>query len=142
VVRDPFGALVTIPNSDISTVANLSRDWGQVFVDVSVPAGASVDAALAALDKVAAAFRTDAAWSAALQDGPRVLGVDSLTPTASVLRVQIRTAPGRQDDVGREFRRRVVSHFDQENIGLGEVHRVGLIDSGGGTTGAAPAAQQ
>jgi moderate conductance mechanosensitive channel len=142
VVRDQFGALVTIPNSDISTVANLSRDWGQVFVDVSVPMGVSVDAALAALDKVATAFRTDAAWSAALQDGPRVLGIDSLTPTASILRVQIRTAPGRQDDVARELRRRIVAHFEQEKIGIGEVHRVGLVNAGSSARGPAPTAEQ
>jgi small conductance mechanosensitive channel len=142
VVRDPQGALVTIPNSELNTVANLSRDWGQVFVDVSVPAGASIDVALGALDKVAGAFRTDSAWSAALQDGPRVLGIDSLSASAAVLRLQIRTAPGRQDDVARELRRRIVAHFEREHIGIGEVHRVGLIDVSGGTRGPAPTANQ
>jgi len=142
VVRDPQGALVTIPNSELNTVANLSRDWGQVFVDVTVPAGASIDVALGALDKVAGAFRTDAAWSAALQDGPRVLGIDSLSASAAVLRLQIRTAPGRQDDVARELRRRIVAHFEREHIGIGEVHRVGLIDVGAGTRGPAPTANQ
>jgi small-conductance mechanosensitive channel len=142
VVRDPQGALVSIPNSDLSTVANLSRDWGQVFVDVTVPAGDSVDAALAALDKIAGAFRTDTAWMAALQDGPRVLGVESLTPASAVLRLQIRTAPGRQDDVARELRRRIVSHFEQEHIGIGEVHHVGLINIGPGARGPAPTASQ
>ena len=142
VVRDPQGALVTIPNSELNTVANLSRDWGQVFVDVTVPAGASIDVALGALDKVAGAFRTDSAWSAALQDGPRVLGIDSLSASAAVLRLQIRTAPGRQDDVARELRRRIVAHFEREHIGIGEVHRVGLIDVSGGTRGPAPTANQ
>ena len=46
VVRDDQGALWTISNSDLGSVANLSRDWGQVFVDVTVPAGTSIDAAL------------------------------------------------------------------------------------------------
>ena len=36
VVRDPRGALVTLSNGDIRTLANLSRDWSQAFVDVSV----------------------------------------------------------------------------------------------------------
>lgn len=31
VVRDPQGAVVTIPNGEITKVANLSRDWGQLF---------------------------------------------------------------------------------------------------------------
>ena len=36
VVRDARGALVTLSNGDIRTVGNLSRDWSQTFVDVSM----------------------------------------------------------------------------------------------------------
>src|ERR1700687_1696146 len=52
VVRDIQGAVVSIPNGEISQVANLSRDWGQVFVDISIPQEASSDTALAALERV------------------------------------------------------------------------------------------
>src|SRR5271169_3919357 len=43
VIRDIQGAVVTIPNGEITQVANLSRDWGQVFVDISIPADGSTD---------------------------------------------------------------------------------------------------
>src|SRR5579864_8099588 len=46
VVRDFQGAVVTIPNGEVTQVSNLSRDWGQVFVDVSIPPDVSPDAAL------------------------------------------------------------------------------------------------
>jgi len=36
VIRDARGALVTIANGEIRTVSNLSRDWSQAFVDVSL----------------------------------------------------------------------------------------------------------
>ena len=51
VVRDPLGAVVTIPNGEVTQVSNLSRDWGQVFVDISIPQETSSDAALAALER-------------------------------------------------------------------------------------------
>src|ERR1700733_15103991 len=38
VIRNPAGAMVTMPNSLVGQVANLSRDWSQAFVDVTVPA--------------------------------------------------------------------------------------------------------
>src|SRR6266567_9255002 len=41
VVRDVQGAVVTIPNGEVSRVANLSRDWGQLFVDIVLPSGSS-----------------------------------------------------------------------------------------------------
>src|SRR4029077_11648384 len=52
VVRDFQGAVVSVPNGDISQVANLSRDWGQIFVDISIPPEASSDAPRAALERV------------------------------------------------------------------------------------------
>ena len=38
-IRDTQGALVTIPNGEINKVANLSRDWGQLFLDTVVANG-------------------------------------------------------------------------------------------------------
>ncbi len=78
VVRDVQGAVVTIPNGEISRVSNLSRDWGQVFVDISIPQETSSDTALAAMERVCAELRADASWSPVLVDGPRALGVESL----------------------------------------------------------------
>ena len=78
VIRDVQGAVVSIPNGAVSQVANLSRDWGQVFVDISIPPESSADTALAALEHVCAELRADASWSPVLVDGPRALGVDSL----------------------------------------------------------------
>jgi small-conductance mechanosensitive channel len=101
VIRDVQGAVVTIPNGEISQVANLSRDWGQVFVDVDLSLEGSLDAALATLERISAEFRTDAAWSPALVDGPRVLGIETFGPGGATLRLQLRTVPGRQDDAAR-----------------------------------------
>ncbi len=127
VLRDIQGALVTIPNGEIRQVANLSRDWAQLWVDVSVAAEESVDAALATLEKVTAELRADMAWSAALVDGPRVLGVESLAAGGATLRVQARTAPNRRDDVARELRRRIKARFEQQKIHLSGVQRVELV---------------
>jgi moderate conductance mechanosensitive channel len=116
VLRDPQGALVTVLNGQIQMVANLSRDWAQVFINVTVAADAPKEAPLLALDRVSAEFRADAAWSGALVDGPRVLGVDAIGPQGAKLLVQVRTAPSRQDDVARELRRRICARFEAEGI--------------------------
>jgi len=129
VIRDINGALVSIPNGEIPQVANLSRDWGQVFVDIFIPADGSADAALAALERVSGELRADASWSPLLVDGPRVLGVESLGPTGATLRLQLRTTPGRQDDAARELRRRIQSCFERERIRWGGVTRIELAGS-------------
>ncbi len=124
ILRNIAGAVVTIPNGLIGQVANLSRDWSQVFVDVTVPSDELVGRALATLEKVAGDLRTDADWSPALVDGPRVLGVESLSLDGTVLRLQVRTALNRKDDVARELRRRIKLGFEQSRIPLSTVHKV------------------
>jgi moderate conductance mechanosensitive channel len=127
VLRDEKGALVSIPNGEIGRVANLSRDWGQLFLDTLVAADQPIDQASAALEAVAAEFRADAAWSPTLVDGPRLLGVESLAAAGTTLRLQVRTAPGRQDDVARELRGRIHKALAARSIRLDGVQRVQLV---------------
>jgi small-conductance mechanosensitive channel len=127
VLRNGRGALVSIPNGQIGRMANLSRDWSQTWVDVTVPSEEAVATALRALEKITTDFRSDPDWSAALVEGPRVLGIDSLALTGTTIRIQIRTAPLRQEDVARELRRRLKTGFEQEQIPLSSVQRVELV---------------
>ena len=127
VVRDIQGAVVSIPNGEVTQVSNLSRDWGQVFVDISIPQEGSADMALAALERVCSELRADVSWSPVLVDGPRALGVESFGPAGTTLRLQLRTVPGRQDDAARELRRRIQNRFEQEHIRWGGVQRVEVV---------------
>ncbi|HMD31299.1 MAG TPA: mechanosensitive ion channel family protein [Candidatus Acidoferrales bacterium] len=131
VIRDAQGARVYIPNGEIRRVANMSRDFSQIFLDVQVPAGAAGDRALASLDRVAAELRADAAWAPALVDGPRVLGIEALTPAGATVRLQFRTAPQRQYDVARELRRRIAARFAQEGVDFASEQRVVLVNPAG-----------
>jgi moderate conductance mechanosensitive channel len=123
-IRNPAGALVSIPNSLIGQVGNLSRDWSQAFIDVTVPSDELVGRALATLEKICGDFRHDADWSPAILDGPRVLGVESLSLDGTALRLQVRTQPTRKDDVSRELRRRIKIAFEQARIPLSSTHNV------------------
>ena len=129
VVRDSRGAQVTIANGEIRGVANLSRDYAQAVVDVALAPEVALEKSLAALEAAAADLRSDAAWSQALVDGPRVLGVQSYDRNASVVRVQVRTLPMRQEEVSRELRRRIQLAFQKENIPLTGTLRVEMANS-------------
>jgi small-conductance mechanosensitive channel len=124
VVRNVGGAIVTIPNSLVGQVANLSRDWSQTFVDVTIPSDEMVGRALATLEKVCGDFRNDENWSQAVVDGPRVLGVESLALDGTVLRLQVRTVLNRKDDVARELRRRMKIAFEESSIPLTHTHQL------------------
>jgi small-conductance mechanosensitive channel len=124
VVRDANGGLVTIANGEMRVVSNLSRDWSQAFVDVTLSAAHPLERVLAAFEAAAGELRADAAWSATLVDGPRVLGVQSYDRTGCTIRLQVRTAPTRQDEVARELRRRIQLEFQRQAIPLSDVQRL------------------
>ncbi|MGC1618707.1 MAG: mechanosensitive ion channel family protein [Candidatus Acidiferrum sp.] len=135
VVRDARGALVTIANGEVRTVSNLSRDWSQAFVDISIAPEISLEKIMHALESAAAEMRGDPSWSQALVDGPRILGVQGFDRSASTVRLQVRTVPTRQDEVSRELRRRIQIEFQRQGIPLSSVQRVELA-------GASPSPQE
>jgi small conductance mechanosensitive channel len=139
VVRDPRGALVTLSNGDIRTVGNLSRDWSQAFVDVAVSPDVPQERTLQVLDTAAAELRNDPAWSQALVDGPRILGLQSFDQNSSIVRLQVRTAPARHDDVARELRRRIQLQFQRQGIALSNVRRIELVRPSGAPQADSPA---
>jgi small conductance mechanosensitive channel len=129
VLRDARGALVTIANGEIRTVSNLSRDWSQAFVDISIAPEISLERTMQALETAAAEMRADPSWSQALVDGPRILGVQGFDRSASTVRLQVRTAPTRQDEVSRELRRRIQIEFQRQGLPLSNVQRIELASA-------------
>jgi small-conductance mechanosensitive channel len=127
VVRDARGALVTIANGDTRVVANLSRDWSQAFIDIAIAPETPLEQSMPALEAAATDLRNDPAWAQALVDGPRILGVQSYDRTSSTVRLQVRTAPTRQDDVSRELRRRIQIEFQRKGIPVSQVQRLELV---------------
>lgn len=116
VLRDARGALVTLANGEVRGAGNLSRDWSQVYVDISISPEEPLERAMQALELASGALRSDPAWSQAIVDGPRVLGVQDYGRFGPTLRIQVRTAPLRQDEIARELRRRIQLEFQRHHI--------------------------
>jgi len=57
-------------------------------------------------------------------DGPRVLGVESVTLEGTIIKVQVKTALLRQDDVARELRRRIKVGFQDAGVASTPMNRI------------------
>ena len=116
VLRDQDGSMHVIPNGEIKVVSNKTRGWSRAVIDVGVPHTEDLDRALTIVRDEAANFSTDPVWGLQL-DGPvEVLGVESLTDSSVVIRTLLKTQPGSQWSVAREFRRRLKNRFSRETI--------------------------
>jgi small conductance mechanosensitive channel len=115
-LRGLDGAVHIIPNGQITVVSNMTRGWSRAVVDVGVAYETDIDHALAIIADEADRMAADADWTSRLDGAPEVQGVQSLGDNGVTLRVLLRTLPGRQWEVGREFRRRIKDRFDRERI--------------------------
>ncbi len=115
-LRDAEGRLITIPNSEIKVIANLSSHWARADLNIPVAYHTDVDTALATIAEVADKMTQDVNWKQQILEPPQVLGVDSFTDRGAIVRVWIKTQPLQQWAVSREFRRRIKIAFDRAGI--------------------------
>ncbi len=115
-VRSVDGEVVTVPNGQIVKVTNLSRDWARAVVDVPVPTGADVNRVSEILREVGREAFRDPGLRPLLLDLPSVMGVESLDLDQVNVRMVARTLPGKQFDVGRDLRARVVDAFRNQGM--------------------------
>lgn len=115
-LRTMDGALITIPNSLLRPVSNLSKEWARVDFSVEVSYKDDVDRALQVLDEEIRTLAGD--WKEHCEGEPEVLGVDKLKANGVSLRALLRTRPLRQWEVKRELNRRIKLRYDQEGISI------------------------
>ena len=129
-LRSADGELITIPNREIRTVANLSKDWSRVNFEVDVSASADLRHVLEVVQTVADRFYAEPDWRELILQPIEILGFDQIEHSGSKLRVWIMTKPLKQWVVGREFRLRIKQAFDAEGIELGmPQRRIDMIPS-------------
>jgi small conductance mechanosensitive channel len=115
-VRSVNGEVVTVPNGQIVKVVNLSRDWARAVVDVPVPAATDVNQVNETLRQVGREAFADPAMRPLLLDAPSVMGVETIGLEQVNVRMVARTLPGKQFEVGRDLRARVVLAFRKQGV--------------------------
>jgi small-conductance mechanosensitive channel len=115
-LRDFDGTLHIIPNGNIQLVSNKSRGWARAIVDVRVAYGEDVDRLRGTLEDVFNEIRQDELLGEWIYEGPSVLGMETLSDYAKVVRVVADTRPSKRWDVERALRERITRRLDAEGF--------------------------
>lgn len=118
-LRNGEGQLITIPNSAISIVRNLSKEWARVDLTITVAYQNNVDRVLQVLQELSSEIYGEPEWREKIIDPPEVLGIDEIEHSGLLIRIWIKTKPLQHWSVGREFRRRMKTRLDQHGIAIG-----------------------
>ena len=138
-LRDGDGTLYIVPNSQIATVSNLSRDFSVASLAVNVSSRENPDRVIGVLQKLAAEIRADDAFKDVVLSDPSVLGVDRIAGREVTYPVNLRVRANQRDGVLRELRRRILLAFAKENIELGGSANLLLMEKADPTAAPNPA---
>jgi moderate conductance mechanosensitive channel len=118
-LRNSEGMLITIPNSQITTVQNLSQGWSRVDLTIQIGHSTDPDHALQVLKQLADEMYRDRQWRSKLLEPPDILGIDAIDHVGISIRIWIKTQPLQQWAVAREFRRRLEKVMKKESLAIG-----------------------
>lgn len=139
-VRDSDGTLYIVPNSQITTVANLTRDFTVATINVSVDYSAHPDKVMALLKDVAMGVRNDPEYKDVFLADSILLGVDAIKGSQVIYPVQLRTKANQQWKALRETQRRIRIALSENGLLPGDPLRVFTAGPGEGAAEAAQAA--
>jgi len=129
VLRDDTGALHSIPNSEIKIVSNLTRDWSQVALHVSVDYSESSDRVIQLLTEVGADLKNDPEYGNDIVGQPEVPGIERVSGSEVDYLMVVKCRPGHQHAVRRELRKRIKVCLEKNGIKAGTPTRMYVMET-------------
>ncbi|HWR13998.1 MAG TPA: mechanosensitive ion channel family protein [Terriglobales bacterium] len=130
VLRDADGTVHTIPNSEIKMVSNLTRDWTQVALHITVAYSEDSERVIKLLRDIAEEMWNAPELRDLLVSAPEVPGIDRISGGDVDYLMLVKTRPGKQYQVTRDLRQRVKGCFQKNNIQPGGPGRMYVVDAG------------
>jgi small-conductance mechanosensitive channel len=117
-LRTIDGKLVSIDNGSFTQAENLTSSWSGIKLTLDVAYQTNLDEAKKIIGEIAQEMEKDPDWEQYLIASPQILGVDAFGDNSIQIALLIKTQPGKQWEVGREYRRRLKPAFDQAGISI------------------------
>lgn len=118
VIRSMDGAAVTIPNSEIRTVENLSKGWSRAIIELSVAPDADERKVMDVFTDMLGTIHEDPEFEDKIVEPANILGMTAVEPNRLVFRAFVKTQPMEQYAIQRELQRRLRERMIAEGIPL------------------------
>jgi moderate conductance mechanosensitive channel len=115
-LRDADGTVHMVPNSQMTIISNLTRDWTQLTMHIAVDYKENSDRVVSLLKEVSSEVRNDPHYLDSIVSEPEVPGIDRVAGESVDYLLVMKTRPGQQHAVSRELRRRIKVCFEQQGI--------------------------
>ncbi len=118
-LRDIDGTLHVFPYSEAQIIHNQTKSISFAVFTPQVSYVSDIERAIAIMREVGEALQKEAPFGEMILEALEVFGVDQFTDVGVVVKARMKTRPGDQWRVGREYQRRLKLAFDAEGIEIG-----------------------
>ena len=122
-LRGLDGVVYTVPFSEISVVANMTKEYSYYLMDIGIAYREDTDEVIPLLKAISAELEEDEKYKDDILEPIEILGVDQFADSAVIIKARIKTKPIKQWSIGREFNRRMKQRFDREGIEIPFPHQ-------------------
>lgn len=115
-LRDSSGVVHIFQNGKINTISNMTKGWSAMVFNIGVAYKENIAQVMLLMQEVGDEMFADDEFKVKMLDTIEVSGLNNFGESALEIRGRIRTKPGQQWGVGREYRKRLKETFDKHNI--------------------------
>jgi len=129
-LRDDDGTVHIVPNSQVTIVSNMTRDWSQLAMRVVVAYSENSDRIMKFLEQIGEDLRHDPNFAQDIVGDIQVPGIDRVGNGEAEYLMLVKTRPNKQYAVSRELRRRIKECFEKNNVQTPGPGRMYVVDQG------------
>jgi small conductance mechanosensitive channel len=118
VLRDEEGTVHVVPNGEVKTLSNRSKDFSYYLIAIALPFDGDADRLAAAMRSAADSLMSDPGFAVHILAPLEISGVDDYKAGQMTLKARIKTVPLKQWLVGRELRKRIAAICRERGIAL------------------------
>ena len=122
-LRDTSGTVHIFQNGKINSISNMTKEWSAMIFNIGVAYKEDIDHVIKIIQQVGDLLYQDEDFSNHMISSVEIQGVNDFGDNAIMIGARIKTHPGRQWIIGREFRKRIKNAFDAEGIEIPFPHR-------------------
>ena len=123
-LRDLNGTMHHIPHGDIKRVANLSKKFARINLDMGVAYDTDLEHVIKVINKTGNELAEDPLYKEFILKPPQFLRVNDFADSAIILKILGDTKPLKQWEITGELRKRLKVAFDKEGIEIPFPQRV------------------
>jgi len=124
ILRDLDGTVHNIPNGEIKTSSNLTKDYSKINLNIGVDYNTDLEKLERVINRVGLDLANDSNWKEKIRSAPEFLRVNELADSAIIVKIVAEVEPLEQWAVAGELRKRLKIAFDKEGIEIPFPQRV------------------